>query len=164
MKIFGIAGWSGAGKTTLIERLLPVLAGRGLTVSVIKHAHERFDIDRPGKDSYRMREAGSHEVLISSPKRWALMHELGDTPEPGLADLLPRLGPCDLVLVEGFKRDPIPKVEVHRASIGKPLLAPGDPHVMFIASDAPVDSHVPCVALDDVEAIAALIETHATVA
>ena len=164
MRIFGIAGWSGAGKTTLIERLLPVLKARGLTVSVIKHAHERFDIDRPGKDSFRMREAGSHEVLISSPKRWALMHEVIDAPEPRLADLLPRLGPCDVVLVEGFKRDPIPKLEVHRASVGKPLLAPSDPHVIGVASDGPVETDRVLLSLDDLDAIASLIEAHATVA
>jgi len=157
MKIFGIAGWSGAGKTTLIERLLPVLRSRGLTVSVIKHAHERFDIDRPGKDSYRMREAGSHEVLISSPKRWALMHENGDGPEPGLVDLLACLGPCDLVLVEGFKRDPIPKLEVHRSVLGKPLLFPVDARIVAVACDSDLETDLPQFALDDVDAIASAI-------
>lgn len=158
MRIFGIAGWSGAGKTTLIERLLPALQARGLVVSVIKHAHERFDIDRPGKDSHRMRDAGSHEVLISSPKRWALMHEHAPgTCEPGLATLVGHLGPCDLVLVEGFKRDPIPKLEVHRMANDKPLLWSGDRHVVAVASDVPVDTSLPRFGLDDIDAIAGLI-------
>jgi molybdopterin-guanine dinucleotide biosynthesis protein B len=154
MKVFGIAGWSNAGKTTLIERLLPVLLGLGLRVSIVKHAHERFDVDQPGKDSFRFREAGSHEVLISSPTRWALMHEHRGAAEPGLAELLSHLSPCDLVLVEGYKREAIPKLEVYRAANGKPSLWPDDPHIVAIAGDAVVAGDLPCFRLDDVEGIA----------
>ncbi len=157
MNVFGIAGWSGSGKTTLLERLLPSLASRGLCVSVVKHAHHRFDIDQPGKDSHRFREAGSHEVLISSPARWALMREHRGADEPTLAELLSHLSDCDLVLVEGFKREPIPKLEVHRPALGKTLLWPDDPHIVAIASDAEVDAPLPRFLLDDVEAIAAFI-------
>ncbi len=157
MNVFGIAGWSNAGKTTLIERLLPRLVAGGLRVSVVKHAHEAFDVDRPGKDSYRFREAGSHEVLVSSPARWALMREHRGAPEADLDELLSHLSDCDLVLVEGFKRDPIPKLEVHRVANGKPLLAPGDPRIVAIASDEPVDVGLPRFDLDDVDAIAAFI-------
>lgn len=157
MKVFGIAGWSGAGKTTLIERLVPWFTAAGWRVSVVKHAHERFDIDRPGKDSHRFREAGSGEVLISSPARWALMHEHHDAAEPGLDELLSHLSPCDLVLVEGFKREPIPKLEVHRVANGKPLLAPDDRHVVAVASDQPVATATPRLELDDIAGIAALI-------
>ena len=159
MKVFGIAGWSGSGKTTLIEKLLPVFAARGWRVSVVKHAHVRFDVDKPGKDSFRLREAGSHEVLISSPSRWALMREHRGTPEPGLHELLTHLGDCDLVLVEGFKREAIPKLEVHRAAIGKPLLSPDDPHVVAIASDVPMATALAQYRLDEIERIAdAIIE------
>jgi molybdopterin-guanine dinucleotide biosynthesis adapter protein len=161
MYVIGIAGWSGAGKTTLIERLVPVLVGHGLRVSVVKHAHEKFDIDRPGKDSYRFREAGSHEVLVSSPTRWALMHEHRDAPEPGLAELLPHLSDCDVVLVEGFKRDAIPKLEVHRAANAKPLLFPTDPRIVAIATDAPITTGLPCFGLDDIDGIANLIRRSA---
>jgi molybdopterin-guanine dinucleotide biosynthesis protein B len=157
MKAFGIAGWSGAGKTTLIERLLPVLHARGLRVSVVKHAHEKFDIDRPGKDSFRFREAGSHEVLISSPARWALMREHRGAPEPDLAALLSHLSACDLALVEGFKRHPVPKLEVHRVANGKALLWPDDPHIVAIASDAPVETSLPQFALDDIERLTGFI-------
>ncbi len=157
MNVFGIAGWSNSGKTTLIERLLPLFVARGLSVSVVKHAHEKFDIDRPGKDSYRIREAGSHEVLISSPARWALMREHRGAAEPALPELLARLSPCDLVLVEGFKREAIPKLEVHRAAIGKSLLSPDDPHIVAIASDVALATGLPQFRLDDVERIAAFI-------
>lgn len=160
MNVFGIAGWSGSGKTTLIERLLPALAARGLRVSVIKHAHHRFDVDQPGKDSHRFREAGSHEVLISSPARWALMREHRGADEPLLAELLTHLSVCDLVLVEGFKREPMPKLEVHRPSLGKTLLWPDDGHIVAIASDEPLDTALPQYGLDDVEAIAAFIVGH----
>jgi len=153
MKVFGIAGWSNAGKTTLIERALPLLRARGLRVSIVKHAHDKFDIDRPGKDSFRFREAGSHEVLISSPTRWALMREHRGSPEPGLTALLSHLSDCDLVLVEGYKREAMPKLEVHRAANGKPLLAPNDPHIVALASDLPVATGLPQFRLDDVEAI-----------
>lgn len=162
MKIFGIAGWSGAGKTTLVEKLLREFAARGRRVSMVKHAHERFDVDRPGKDSFRMREAGAGEVLISSPTRWALMHELRGEPEPGLFALVSHLGPCDLVLVEGWKREAIPKLEVHRAVVGKPLLAPQDPRIVAVATDvAMAGLAVPRLDLDDVAAIADLVEAHA---
>ena len=157
MKVFGIAGWSNAGKTTLIERLLPVLIRSGLRVSIVKHAHEKFDVDKPGKDSFRFREAGSHEVLISSPTRWALMREHRGTEEPGLASLLSHLSACDLALVEGYKREAIPKLEVHRAANGKPLLWTGDPHIVAIASDVAVATKLPQFRLDDVEAIAAFV-------
>ena len=124
MKVFGIAGYSGSGKTTLLEKLLPQLTARGLKVSVIKHAHHGFDIDRPGKDSYRHREAGATEVLLSCGDRWALMHERREEPEPTLNELLGHLSPCDLVLIEGFKREPHEKIEVWRSAVGKPLIAP----------------------------------------
>ena len=159
MKVFGIAGWSNSGKTTLIERLLPLLAACGLRVSVVKHAHQKFDIDRPGKDSFRFREAGSHEVLISSPARWALMREHQEADEPGLHELLTHLSPCDLVLVEGFKREAIPKLEVHRVALGKPLLFPDDGHIVAIASDVPIQTALPRFAIDDLEAIVSCVVT-----
>jgi molybdopterin-guanine dinucleotide biosynthesis protein B len=137
MRIFGLAGWSGSGKTTLLTRLLPVLAARRLRVSTLKHAHHAVDLDVPGKDTWRHREAGAHEVMLATGKRFALLHELHDAPEPGLADLLSRMAPVDLVLVEGFKHDPFPKLEVHATTLGKPLLAPGDPAILAIATDRP---------------------------
>ncbi len=137
MKVFGIAGYSGSGKTTLIEQLLPRLTRQGVTVSVIKHAHHRFDVDQPGKDSHRHRQAGAHEVLVTSAQRWALMHELRDDPEPTLEQLLAKLAPCDLVLVEGFKRESIDKLEVHRRVVGKPLLCDTDRSIVALASDEP---------------------------
>src|SRR5688572_33263333 len=130
MRVIGLAGWSGAGKTTLLARLLPRLIGRGLKVSTVKHAHHSFDMDMPGKDSHTHRLAGATEVLISSARRWALMHELRDEPEPLLRDLLPRLSRVDLVIVEGYKTQSHPKLEVHRAEVGKPLLHPNDPNVV----------------------------------
>ena len=157
VRVFGIAGWSGSGKTTLIERLLPAFSARGLRVSVVKHAHVQFDIDKPGKDSHRFREAGSHEVLVSSPTRWALMHEQRGAAEATLAELLDHLSDCDLVLVEGFKRDPIPKLEVHRVANGKPPLYPGDAHIVAIASDATLDTELPRFDLDDVATIVTFI-------
>lgn len=157
MKVFGIAGYSGSGKTTLLERLIPELTARGLSVSVVKHAHHGFDIDRPGKDSYRHREAGAGEVLISCGQRWALMHELRDRPEPGLDELLSRLSPCDLVLVEGFKNEPTPKLEVFRPANGKPPLYPERPDIVAVASDAAIDPGRPLLALADTAAIAAFI-------
>lgn len=155
MRIFGFAGFSGSGKTTLIEKLIPVLVGRGLRVSLIKHAHHNFDVDRPGKDSYRHREAGCSEVLVTSSKRFALMHELRGAPEPALEDLIPRLSACDVVLIEGFKREPIPKLEVHR-SVGPEagVLFPHDPHIVGIATDVAVHTTLPVFGLDDVERIA----------
>lgn len=138
MKVLGISGWSGAGKTTLLAALIPLLTARGITVSTIKHAHHDFDVDRPGKDSYRHREAGASEVLISSAKRYAIMHEHRGAPEPTLEDLLTRLNPVDLVLVEGFKKSSHAKIEVWRAAVGKPLLQAEDSSVIAVASDAPV--------------------------
>jgi molybdopterin-guanine dinucleotide biosynthesis protein B len=157
MKIFGIAGYSGSGKTTLIERLVPVFTGRGLRVSLIKHAHHSFDVDHPGKDSYRHRHAGCSEVLITSSLRWALMHELRGAPETTLQELIKRIAPCDLLLIEGFKREPISKLEVYRATLGEPLLFPEDPNIAAIASDQRVDTILPQFRLDDVAAIATFI-------
>ena len=136
MKVVGLAGWSGAGKTTLLTRVLPVLRGRGLSVSTVKHAHHDFDVDQPGKDSYEHRAAGATEVLVTSARRWALMHELRDEAEPQLAALLKRLSPVDLVIVEGFKQEMHPKVEVHRAACGKPLLHGQIANVRGLVSDA----------------------------
>ncbi|WP_428245902.1 molybdopterin-guanine dinucleotide biosynthesis protein B [Ferrovibrio sp.] len=138
MKVLGISGWSGAGKTTLLAQLIPLLTARGVKVSTIKHAHHEFDVDKPGKDSYRHREAGASEVLISSAKRYAIMHELRGTAEPTLEELLARLSPVDLVLVEGFKKSGHAKIEVWRASVGKPMLQAEDPTVIAVASDAAI--------------------------
>jgi molybdopterin-guanine dinucleotide biosynthesis protein B len=161
MKIIGIAGWSGAGKTTLLTRVIPHLAARGLSVSTIKHAHHAFDIDQPGKDSHTHRMAGATEVLISSANRFALMHELRGAPELALGALLAKLSPVDLVLVEGFKREAHPKLEVYRAAVGKPLLSPDDPNIVAIASDGPVAARVPVVLLDDIEAVADILVARA---
>lgn len=160
MKIFGFAGYSGSGKTTLIERLIPLFTQRGVTVSLIKHAHHAFDIDQPGKDSYRHREAGCTEVLVTSSRRWALIHELRGAPEPELETHLKRLSPCDLVLVEGFKRSRIPKLEVYRAEVGEPLIHPHDEHVVAIATDSRLDTALPQFDLDAPEPIAAFVLRH----
>lgn len=159
MKIFGLTGWSGSGKTSLIVRLIPVLIGRGLRVSTVKHAHKGFDIDHPGKDSHNHRLAGATEVLVSSPYRWALMHELrGGEAEPALDDLLDKLAPVDLLLVEGFKREPHEKIEIWRAAVDKPLIAPEDPSIVAVASDGPVPGcPVPLLDLNDAEAVAAFL-------
>jgi len=157
MKVIGLAGWSGAGKTTLLTRAIPHLLGQGLRVSVIKHAHHKFDVDTPGKDSWRHREAGAEEVLVSSGARWALMHELRGDREPALPELLAKLSPVDLVLVEGYKTDPHRKIEVHRAANGKPLLFPNDPAIVGIASDVEVATSLPVVHLDDIPAVAAMM-------
>jgi len=157
MRVVGFAGFSGAGKTTLIERLIPRLAARGLRVSVVKHAHHDFDVDRPGKDSHRHRVAGAAEVMVVSANRWALMHELRGDPEPSLEEQIGRLSPCDLVLVEGYKRVAVPKLEVHRPSLGQPLLQPNDPHVAAIVSDAPLRAPVPVLWLDDYDAVVAFL-------
>lgn len=161
MRVIGFAGWSGAGKTTLIVSLIPRLRARGLTVSTLKHAHHAFDVDRPGKDSFLHREAGATEVLVASANRFALMHELRGAPEHSLAELLLRLSPVDLVLVEGYKRDAHPKIEVHRAANAKPLLYPDDPTIVALASDTregtPAD--LPWADLDNIEAIAALVQS-----
>jgi len=161
MKVIGLAGWSGAGKTTLLTRLIPHFIGEGLRVSVIKHAHHHFDVDVPGKDSWRHREAGAAEVLVSSERRWALMHELRGAPEPRLPELLARLAPVDLVVVEGFKREPLRKIEVHRAANGKPLLFPDDPGIVGIAADTTVETRLPTVHLDDIAGIAAMMRRFA---
>jgi molybdopterin-guanine dinucleotide biosynthesis adapter protein len=157
MRVIGIAGWSGAGKTTLLAKLIPRLTARGVSVSTVKHAHHSFDVDQPGKDSHTHRMAGATEVLVSSATRWALVHELRGGAEPSLAQLLGKLAPVDLVIVEGFKHGAHPKLEVHRAGAGRPALHPDDPHIVAIASDAPLAARVPVVALDDVEAIADLM-------
>jgi molybdopterin-guanine dinucleotide biosynthesis protein MobB len=163
MRIIGLAGWSGSGKTTLITKVLPRLIARGQRVSTLKHAHHGFDLDQPGKDSFMHRTAGATEVVISSAKRFAVLHELRDEPEWDLPDLLTKLSPVDLVLVEGFKRDAFPKVEIHRAANGKPLIHPDDPHIIAIASDIPLpQAKVPVVDLDDIEQIADVLMKHAT--
>ncbi len=154
----GICGWSGSGKTTLISRLLPCLTGQGLRVSTIKHAHHAFDVDTPGKDSHTHRLGGAEEVLVSSTLRWALMHELRGAPEPSLPELLAHLSPVDLVLVEGFKRHRHRKLEVHRPSGGKTVLAREDPDIVGVASDTSLsDLAVPVLDLDDIAAIAAFV-------
>ena len=158
MKVIGLAGWSGAGKTTLLSRLIPHLLGQGLRVSVIKHAHHSFDVDIPGKDSWVHRQAGATEVLVSSGKRWALMHELRGATEPRLPELLAKLSRVDLVVVEGFKSEPHRKIEVHRAANGKPLLFPDDPAIAGIAADTAIDTTLPLVHLDDIPAIAAMMQ------
>ncbi len=161
MRVFGLAGWSGSGKTTLITRLVPALLRRGLAVSTLKHAHHDFDVDQPGKDSYRHRQGGAREVMVASDRRWALMHELRGAAEPAVAELLRHMTPVDLVLIEGFKREPHPKLEVHRASLGKPLIAPDDKAIVAVASDAPVsDLALPFFALDNIDAIASFIIAH----
>jgi molybdopterin-guanine dinucleotide biosynthesis protein B len=157
MKIFGFAGWSGSGKTTLIEKLIPLFTARGISVSLLKHAHHTFEIDQPGKDSFRHRKAGCTEVLVTSSRRWALIHELRGAPEPGLQALIERMSPCDLLLVEGFKREAIPKLEVYRAEVGEPLIHPNDANVVAIASDARVDTALPKFDLNAPDAIAAFI-------
>ncbi len=157
MKIFGIAGYSGSGKTTLLERVIPVLVRDGLRVSVIKHAHCGFDVDRPGKDSYRHRQAGATEVLISGGERWVLMHELRGAAEHSLQELLPRLSVCDVVLVEGFKNEALPKLEVHRRNSGRPLLFPFDANIVGIATDEPLATDLPQIDVDDPEAVAYFI-------
>jgi molybdopterin-guanine dinucleotide biosynthesis protein B len=161
MRVIGVSGWSGAGKTTLLARLIPALLAQGCRVSTIKHAHHDFDIDQPGKDSHTHRLAGASEVLISSARRFALMHELRGAPEPTLPELLRRLTPVDLVLIEGFKTDPHPKLEIYRPSLGKPLRQPDDPTIIAVASDAALNLSVPVLPLDDIPAIAACLLHHA---
>jgi molybdopterin-guanine dinucleotide biosynthesis adapter protein len=157
MKVIGLAGWSGAGKTTLLTRAIPHFLKAGLRVSVIKHAHHAFDVDVPGKDSWRHREAGAAEVLVSSSQRWALMRELRGAAEPRLPELLAKLSRVDLVVVEGFKREPHRKIEVYRAANGKPLLFPDDPGVVGIATDTPVETALATAHLDDIAAVAAMM-------
>lgn len=157
MKLFGVIGWKNAGKTGLMERLVTEITGRGITVSTVKHAHHSFDVDHPGKDSFRHRTAGASEVLLASGNRFALMHELRGEKEPTLAELLTRLSPVDLVLIEGYKRDDHPKVEAHRAVTGNPLIAPGDPTVRAVAADVPLDLDRPVFDLNDTASIADFI-------
>ena len=157
MKLYGVTGWKNAGKTGLMERLVTEITARGFTVSTLKHAHHTFDVDHPGKDSHRHRMAGASQVLLASGTRWALMTELRDAPEPPLSDLLARLDPVDLILVEGYKRDTHPKIEAHRAATGNALIAPGDPTITAVASDTPLDLDRPVFDLDDTTAIADFI-------
>jgi molybdopterin-guanine dinucleotide biosynthesis protein B len=162
MRIIGLAGWSGSGKTTLIKKLIPRLIARGIAVSTLKHAHHGFDLDQPGKDSFFHRTAGATEVIISSAKRWAILHELREQPEWDLAALVGKMSPVDLVLVEGFKRDAFPKLEIHRIANGKPLIHPEDPHIVAVASDSALpQARVPVIDLNDIEAIADLLLKHA---
>lgn len=162
MRVIGLAGWSGAGKTTLITRVIPVLIGRGQTVATVKHAHHEFDVDQPGKDSWLHRQAGASEVAVVSSRRWALIHELRGDPEPPLADILAKLAPVDLVIVEGFKRHAHPKLEVFRAATGKPLLYPDDDCIVAIATDQPLpQAPLPVLTLDDVERIADVVQAEA---
>jgi molybdopterin-guanine dinucleotide biosynthesis adapter protein len=162
MRVIGLAGWSGSGKTTLLTKVIPRIVARGLTASTLKHAHHAFDVDQPGKDSHSHRMAGATEVLVGAASRWALVHELRGEAEPSLGALLRRLSPVDLVLVEGYKRERHPKLEVHRATIGKPLLHPEDPAIVAIASDAPLPAaRVPVVDLDDVDGIVDILLRHA---
>jgi molybdopterin-guanine dinucleotide biosynthesis protein B len=160
MKVFGFAGWSGSGKTTLIEKLIPRFTNAGLRVSLVKHAHHTFDVDQPGKDSYRHRHAGAQEVLVTSSRRWVLMHELRGAAEPALEQQLERLSPCDLVIVEGFKHAAIPKLEVWRRATGEPLLHPNDPRIVAVASDTKVETKLPVLDLNDDRAIASFILAH----
>jgi molybdopterin-guanine dinucleotide biosynthesis adapter protein len=157
MKVIGLAGWSGAGKTTLLARLIPHFIAEGLKVSAIKHAHHNFDVDVPGKDSWALREAGAAEVLVSSGRRFALMHELRGAEEPKLPELLSRMSRVDLVIIEGFKAEPHRKIEVHRAANGKDFLFPADPGIVGIASDADIATRLPVAHLDDIPAIAAMM-------
>ncbi len=158
MRILGLVGYSGSGKTTLMVRLIPELVRRGITVSTMKHAHHGFDVDQPGKDSYEHRQAGATEVLVSSARRWALMHENRDQPEPGPEDLFPRMTPVDLLIIEGFKREGHDKLEVWRAATGMPLLAREDRSILAVASDGPVPGvTVPVLDLDNVPSIADFI-------
>jgi len=158
MRIIGLAGWSGSGKTTLLTKVLPLLIARGKRISTLKHAHHNFDVDRPGKDSFEHRSAGATEVLVVSGNRWALMHELRGAPEPRLPELLTKLSPVDLVLIEGFKRESFPKLEIHRVANGKPLLQGEDRWIVAIASDTPLPQvSVPVVDLNDIDAIADLL-------
>ncbi len=157
-RVIGLAGWSSAGKTTLLTKLIPLLKERGLNVSTLKHAHHAFDVDQPGKDSYMHREAGASEVLVASSNRWVLMHELRGAPEPRLVDLLAHLTTVDLILVEGFKREPHAKIEVHRSANGKPFLFSDDPHIRAIATDASYrPKSLPSAHLDDTGTIADLV-------
>jgi molybdopterin-guanine dinucleotide biosynthesis protein B len=161
LKVIGLAGWSGAGKTTLLLRLIPHFIAEGLRVSVIKHAHHDFDVDVPGKDSWLHRKAGATEVLVSSGRRWALMHELAGAREPQLPELLAKLSLADLVIVEGFKAEHYRKIEIHRAANDKPMLFTQDPDIVGIVTDASIETALPVAHLDDIPAIAAMITASA---
>ena len=157
MRVYGVTGWKNAGKTGLMERLVEEITRRGFTVSTVKHAHHTFDVDHPGRDSYRHRSAGATQVMLSSRNRWALMTELRGADEPPLSELLARLDPVDLILIEGYKRDSHPKVEAHRAVAGNPLIAPEDPTIRAVAADCALDLDRPVFDLDDTGAIADFI-------
>ncbi|MFO7770635.1 MAG: molybdopterin-guanine dinucleotide biosynthesis protein B [Roseovarius gahaiensis] len=157
MRLYGVVGWKNAGKTGLMERLVTEITSRGISVSTVKHAHHTFDVDHPGKDSHRHRVAGATEVLLASRNRFALMHELRNEDEPSLSELLQKLAPVDLVLIEGYKRDSHPKVEAHRTVTGNPLIAPDDPTVRAVASDTPLNLDRPVFDLDDTTVIADFI-------
>lgn len=157
MKIYGVTGWKNAGKTTLMERLVQEFVARGVRVSTVKHAHHNTDVDQEGRDSYRHRSAGATEVMLASPKRWALMHELRDAPEPPLSELLQRLSPVDLVLIEGYKREPHPKIEAFRHENGKEPLAQKNETIRSIASNCEVETDLPVLDLDDTKSIADFI-------
>lgn len=157
MKVLGFAGFSGSGKTTLIEQVIPHLVQAGLRVSLVKHAHHKFDVDQPGKDSYRHREAGCTEVLITSDARWALMHELRGSAEPSLQEQLARLSPCDVAIVEGFKREAIAKIEVHRREADSPLLFPDDRNIIAIATDEVLETTLPQLDVNDGRAVAEFV-------
>lgn len=161
MKVIGLAGWSGAGKTTLLTRLLPHLIGEGLRVSTMKHAHSHFDVDVPGKDSWHHRQAGATEVLVSSGRRWALMHELREAAEPSVTELLAKMSPVDLVIIEGFKSQPHPKIEIHRAANGKALMFPHDPTIVGVAADIEPATTLPTAHLDDIAGIARMMRASA---
>lgn len=157
MRLYGVTGSKNCGKTGLMERLVAEICARGLTVSTVKHAHHSTDVDQPGRDSFRHREAGANEVLLASPNRWALMHELRGAPEPPLSELLAKLSPVDLILIEGYKREPHPKIEAHRAETGKPLLSPDNASIRAVAADSAIETALPRFDLDDTRAIADFI-------
>jgi molybdopterin-guanine dinucleotide biosynthesis adapter protein len=162
MRVFGLVGWSGSGKTTLMTRLIPELAGRGIRVSTVKHAHHSFDVDQPGKDSFLHRTAGAVEVMVASANRWALMHEHRGAPESQLETLVRAMTPVDLLMIEGFKHHRHPRLEVHRPSVGKPLICREDPTVLAVASDEPIATlPVPRLELDDIRGIADFVLAHA---
>jgi molybdopterin-guanine dinucleotide biosynthesis protein B len=161
-RVIGLAGWSGSGKTTLLTKLIPLLVGRGLKVATLKHAHHAFEVDHPGKDSHEHRKAGASEVIVSSARRWVQIHEVGREDEATLPQLLRRLSPCDLVLVEGFKRQKHPKLEVFRHAVGRAPLHPDDTRIVAVASDQSFpDASIPVVNLDDIARIADIIIAHA---
>ncbi len=157
MKIFGFAGWSGSGKTTMIEQVIPRFVAAGLRVSLIKHAHSGFDVDLPGKDSFRHRAAGCSEVLVTSAERWALMHEMRGEPEATLEEQIARMSRCDLLLIEGYKRYPMPKLEIYRKANGKLSLYPEDQHIVAVATDTLLQTNLPQFDLVDYAGITAFL-------